>query len=356
MNRFRKIRRLGSGSFGVVYKVRRKCDELEYALKRIDLRSMGHHPVQDALNEVRLLASLQHPHLVRFQEAFVEGHSRFSMVLCIVMEYARRGDLAQEIARHRTRGQWIPEHRVWRYARQLSDALEFLHRQGVLHRDVKAANCFLTAHDTVKIGDLNVSKLLRCRQLARTRTGTPYYMSPEIWGGLPYGAGCDVWSLGCLLYELAAQRVPFQGYSQADLSRRVRMGHYNRTPNRRYSADLWELVQSTLRVLPTARATMAAVHAVTLTHDASLRLPSVIANAQMLRTIRMMPTVQQLTDRMPAPQYSERSEMDIGACVAPLEKLRARRRRRKRCAARPPRIAEGIAEGIANAPLQLPNI
>ena len=347
MIRFRKIRRLGSGSFGVVYKVRRKCDGLEYALKRIDLQNMRRMQVQDALNEVRLLASLHHPHIVRFQEAFIEGASRFSMVLCIVMEYARRGDLARELAKHKSRGLWIPEQRIWQYARQLSNALEFLHHQGVLHRDVKAANCFLTARDTVKIGDLNVSKLLRCQQMARTCTGTPYYMSPEIWGGLPYGAGCDVWALGCLLYELAAQRVPFQGHSRSDLERRVRMGHYNQTPNKRYSSELWELVRSMLRVRPSARATMAAVHAVALTHDDSTRLPSIVANAQMLRTIRMMPTVQQLTDRMPAPQYRECSEMDMGACVAPLEKVRARRRYRPRRAA---------LKSAANIPLQLPHI
>jgi NIMA (never in mitosis gene a)-related kinase len=353
MNRFCKIRRLGSGSFGVVYKVRRKRDNLEYALKRIDLRHMGYRQVQDALNEVRFLASLQHPHIVRFQEAFVEGITRYNMVLSIVMEYARCGDLSHEIAKHKRRGQWIAEPRIWRYVRQLSEALDFLHRQGVLHRDVKAANCFLTTHDTVKIGDLNVSKLLRCRQLTRTRTGTPYYMSPEIWGNLAYGAGCDVWSLGCLVYELAAQCVPFQGYSVADLSRRVRMGHYNKAPSKRYSTKLWTLVQAMLRVRPDMRSTMAAVQAVAVTHDVSMRLPSVVPRAQMLQTIRMMPTARQLTDRMPSPQYSECSEMDIGAAVVPLEHLRARRRRRhRRCAEGPPRHIADIVE----TPLKLPFI
>ena len=82
------------------------------------------------------------------------------------------------------------------------------HKQSVLHRDLKPKNIFLTAGDRVRIGDLGCSKLMKSR-LTRTQVGTPYYMAPELWQRKHYDGKCDVWSLGCILYQMAYGHTPF---------------------------------------------------------------------------------------------------------------------------------------------------
>ena len=78
-----------------------------------------------------------------------------------------------------------------------------------MHRDLKSANIFLWKDQTAKIGDMNVSKLARADGLNHTQTGTPYYASPEVWRDKPYDFKSDIWSLGCILYELCALKPPF---------------------------------------------------------------------------------------------------------------------------------------------------
>jgi NIMA (never in mitosis gene a)-related kinase len=76
-----------------------------------------------------------------------------------------------------------------------------LHSKNILHRDLKSANIFLQKNAPAKLGDLNVSKVAK-KGLLYTQTGTPYYASPEVWKDLPYDSKSDIWSLGCVLYEM----------------------------------------------------------------------------------------------------------------------------------------------------------
>ena len=80
----------------------------------------------------------------------------------------------------------------------------------------------MTSSGNLKIGDLNVSKLMKGGML-KTQIGTPYYMSPEIWRNKPYDQKSDMWSVGCVIYELCAQRPPFKGTDIEDLSRHVQV-------------------------------------------------------------------------------------------------------------------------------------
>lgn len=87
--------------------------------------------------------------------------------------------------------------------------LKALHDTNIMHRDIKSANVFLNKDKTVKLGDMNVSKLANNEGLNYTQTGTPYYASPEVWRDQPYGFKSDIWSLGCVLYELITLEPPF---------------------------------------------------------------------------------------------------------------------------------------------------
>merc|ERR1712091_42334 len=91
---------------------------------------------------------------------------------------------------------YMDERVVWSHFIQMCEGLLCLHDQKIVHRDIKAANVFLAADGSVKIGDLNVSKRMK-GHLLRTQIGTPYYMSPEVWLNKPYSFGADVWAVGC---------------------------------------------------------------------------------------------------------------------------------------------------------------
>lgn len=91
----------------------------------------------------------------------------------------------------------------------MSKGLKALHDMNILHRDLKCANIFMSNDGTYKLGDLNVSKVSK-RGMARTHTGTPYYTSPEVWKDKAYDLKCDIWSLGCVIYEMAALKPPFR--------------------------------------------------------------------------------------------------------------------------------------------------
>ncbi len=79
--------------------------------------------------------------------------------------------------------------------------LKALHDLKICHRDIKCANLFLTKAGVIKLGDLNVSKVAK-KGMLRTQTGTPYYACPEVWQDKPYDHRGDIWSLGCVIYEM----------------------------------------------------------------------------------------------------------------------------------------------------------
>ena len=98
----------------------------------------------------------------------------------------------------------------------MSLGLLYLHTNKVLHRDIKTINVFLTKDNQVKIGDLGVAKVLnQTANMAFTVVGTPYYLSPELCQERPYNHKSDIWSLGCVLYELCTFKHPFEATSQA---------------------------------------------------------------------------------------------------------------------------------------------
>jgi NIMA (never in mitosis gene a)-related kinase 1/4/5 len=107
--------------------------------------------------------------------------------------------------------------------------LKALHDLKIVHRDIKCANIFLTKDGKVKLGDLNVSKVAK-KGLLKTQTGTPYYASPEVWKDKPYDFKSDIWSLGCVLYEMITLSPPFTAQSMSGLAQRVIKGNFEKIP------------------------------------------------------------------------------------------------------------------------------
>ena len=122
--------------------------------------------------------------------------------------------------------------------------LQALHELKILHRDMKSANIFLYKDGTAKLGDLNVSKVAK-KGLLYTQTGTPYYASPEVWKDQPYDLKSDIWSFGCVIYEMCALVPPFRADDMNGLFKKVLKGAHPPIPTH-YSMDMRQLIKAML--------------------------------------------------------------------------------------------------------------
>jgi NIMA (never in mitosis gene a)-related kinase len=169
---FQALKPIGKGSFGKVYRAVRISDGQEYALKELEIKTMNQRERDDALNEVRLLASIKHAHTIRYYDAFFDSDK-----LYIVTEFARFGDIGAKIKRHISRKELMDEDLIWCFFIQTLMGTAALHERGIIHRDLKTANIFLTSGRGVKLGDLGVAKIAKSG-LATTQIGTPCVAAP----------------------------------------------------------------------------------------------------------------------------------------------------------------------------------
>ena len=241
---FTKEKVLGKGSFGSVYLVRRKRDNKIYALKSVYMEKLNKKEQENSVNEVRILASVNHPNVIGYKEAFWDDSGS---TLNIVMEYADDGDLHTKIERMEKEGGLFSEDLIWSYSIQMIEGLKALHDKKIMHRDLKSANIFLVKDKhQCKLGDMNVSKVIK-EKVLRTQTGTPYYASPEVWNDNPYSYKSDLWSIGCVIYELCELKPPFHGKDLDELYENVCKGKPKRI-NKIYSDDLWNMILMLLQV------------------------------------------------------------------------------------------------------------
>lgn len=138
--------------------------------------------------EVSVLEHLDHPFVIQYHESFVDDS-----YLCIVMDYAEGGDLAARIRSVKEQKSFFNESQIWKWIGQLSEALNHIHENKVIHRDLKTHNIFLTKDGGVQVGDFGISKILNFSdEMALTSVGTPYYLAPEICRGEPYDNKADI--------------------------------------------------------------------------------------------------------------------------------------------------------------------
>lgn len=298
---FKQLSLLGEGAYSAVYKVLRLADREIYALKKVKLPSLSDKEKQNALNEVRLLASVRHENIIAYKEAFFDDKTR---CLCIVTEYADSGDLFQQITKCQKERVHPKETDVWRYLYGMCHGLKALHDMRILHRDLKCANVFLNTlggEIIAKLGDFNVSKVAK-RGLCMTQTGTPYYASPEVWRDMPYDAKSDMWSLGCVLYEMVALRPPFRAEDMEGLYRKVLRGQYPRIPAH-FSNDLSEVIGVLLQVNPRHRPSIDQLLQMPVMRRHAVMSEPEHRPADLLSTIKLPKNAIDISGCLPEPRY-----------------------------------------------------
>ena len=151
--------------------------------------------------------------------------------LCIVMDYADGGDLYALIGSHKSKKVLMQESQIVSIFSQICLAIRHVHSKRILHRDLKTQNVFLTKQRKVQLGDFGISRVLQnTYDCAKTAIGTPYYLSPEICQEKPYNHKSDVWSLGCILYEMLSLNHAFDAMSMKGLILKIMRGTYPPIP------------------------------------------------------------------------------------------------------------------------------
>ena len=251
--RYEKQRVLGSGSFGKVYLVRERGEDgaatgESLVVKQTVLGEAASAQLMEAnATEVYVLGVLQHPNIVRYVAHFVDTDSAINLVT----EYCDAGDLQQFIDSQTTPTP-LPE--ALSITFQLLVGVRYMHLSQVMHRDLKPSNVFLSSGLRVKIGDFGISKMLSSHSLASTMVGTPYYLSPEVCSGSEYTHPADMWSLGCVVYELFARSRPFTGGNILAIAQAISSGRYPPLPEH-VDARVAALIADVITVNPAERAT-----------------------------------------------------------------------------------------------------
>ena len=206
------------------------------------MANMSEDEKREAIQEGTILEKLDHSNIIKFREVYVDKINK--QTLNIVMDYADGGDLQVRIKAQK--GKYFPESQILDWFTQICLAIKHIHDRKILHRDIKSQNIFLTKNGMVKLGDFGIAKCLNyTMDKAKTIVGTPYYLSPEIIHNKPYSFKSDIWSLGVLLYEMCALKVPFDAQNLPLLSLKIIKCSYNPLPPN-FSKDLRNLVNQML--------------------------------------------------------------------------------------------------------------
>jgi serine/threonine protein kinase len=251
---YERLQHVGKGQYASAALVKETSTGATYVAKCIDLSALNDHDQDLANQEVILLQTLSHPYIVGYRDSFlIEG----SNTLVIVMEYCDGGDLRKLIKEKSKSTEHFPEEQIMTWFIQLCMALQYCHSEKVLHRDLKTSNVFITEGSTkIKLGDFGISRVLEgTAEAAVTIVGTPYYMSPEVCRSEPYNWKSDIWSLGCILYELCMLKHAFESSSLLGLVYKIVSDHYEPIPSF-YSPQLNELIRHLLMKSADARPTI----------------------------------------------------------------------------------------------------
>lgn len=267
---------IGRGSFGTVRKVRHKESGQILVRKEIEYVLMNNQERNQIISELRILRELDHEHIVKYWR---HDHDAPHKAIHIYMEYCDGGDLAGLIKQFRQQKERVPEEFVWQVLVQMLLALHRCHyghdapkvdlfkadaghapsinlETVIIHRDIKPDNIFLVnLGKQVKLGDFGLAKMINTtkHEFAQTYVGTPYYMSPEVLMDNPYLPVCDVWLLGCVLFELCTLQPPFLALSHLQLQNKIKAGKIPEINPNHYLSQLRQIIRDCITVDPSIR-------------------------------------------------------------------------------------------------------
>lgn len=233
-NFYKTLNLLGKGSFGKVYKILLNKDNKVYANKKINVLRQDVENSKNTLTELHILYHNTCPFIIDYYTCFFDN-----IQLSLIIKYCCYGDLNYLIQKNKKNGDFFEETDIWKIFIQIVYGLHYLHKNNIIHRDIKSANIFINNEYETKIGDFGISKILAQNNFTSTQIGTPLYLSPEMIGRQIYDKKIDIWALGCVLYEMITLKIAFNCINIVDLERKIRAKKIRKIINRNnYSEDL----------------------------------------------------------------------------------------------------------------------
>ncbi|KAJ6634479.1 Serine/threonine-protein kinase Nek2 [Pseudolycoriella hygida] len=274
---------LGTETSGTCFKVRNRKSDKIFVWKSIDYGQFDEEKKKLLATEINFLKKLSHPNLVQYFNQIVNKETN---TLYIVMEWCEGGDLSMLISRCIEERSHIDEQFIWRVLYQLSKAIQecVSHKSSlsILHRDIKPANVYLDGKGNVKLGNFDlVRALIGDDHFVGSVVATPYDMSPEMIKSKKYNRKSDIWSLGCLIYELCTLAPPYTGMHIDFTSSSIVDRRFSRIPDM-YSNDMHKIIGFLLTVVPELRPSIEVIlhHPTVVTNVLALNssLPKLISN------------------------------------------------------------------------------
>lgn len=251
MEHYTVIRKIGEGSFGECFLCCDKRTGQTIVIKEISMEDMQDTEVRNTERESAILLTMDHPNIVRGIESFKEDG-----FLYIAMTYCEHGELTSLIKKHHKSQMHFEEPKVLRWIAQLASALWYIHSKGLIHRDLKSQNIFLDQDLNVHIGDFGIARTINPGSMASTFIGSPLYMSPELVQGTSYNSQSDMWSLGCMIFEILCLKTAFQAKNINTLIMKIVSGKVPELPGV-YSSKLRDICLNLLSQVPEQRMTAA---------------------------------------------------------------------------------------------------
>ena len=248
------IESIGQGMYGQVFKAINNKENKYYAIKRLNFKDINEKEKKQINNEVSLIKNLNHPNVISYKDSFNDQSNYFN----IVTKFCEGGDIYSKIQKQKEVNDYFNEEQILNWFVQILLGLNYIHKNGIIHRDIKPQNIFILNKHIICIGDFGIAKIINQIQ-TQTMTsiiGTPLYMSPESFNEPnKKNFASDIWSTGCCLYEICNLKHAFGADRWESVFYKVREGKHAPV-NKKYSKDLITIIESMLSVNPMNRPTI----------------------------------------------------------------------------------------------------
>ena len=224
---------IGTGSYGQVYKVQKKLNNETFSMKIIN-KSKKDCSVEELLNEIAVLKNLDHPHIIKIFEYFETKDKIY-----IIAELCEKGDLQKYIEREKI----VKEKIVKKIIRQLIMILNYLHKNRIVHRDLKLQNILVDNSSeenfSIKLIDFGISTEIKNVNLTES-IGTVLYVAPEVILS-DYNEKCDIWSIGIIMFYLLSGKLPFLGLTHKEIMKKVIVADL------KFEDDIWDKISKSAK-------------------------------------------------------------------------------------------------------------